>query len=208
MAPRYGRSSDASVSGATYGVAHPRRSGEARGGDWPAPLASWRMRRRSLGETLLASVLEPRKDTHATDDHPRARRLRRIRECGARGARRGCARAAVPARPLPRSPSLGVAPVDASTTARSDRPRPVHQRRHLASVLTPSPYGLARPRGRARARGLTNSLPLGPVRTALLSALPRQYLRQGRNHMVQPLSHWPERGLPLIFTGSPGTAIL
>jgi len=51
-------------------------------------------------------------------------------------------------------------------------------------------------------------LPVGPACTAWCSALPRTHLFQGRNHMVQPLSHVPARELPTIFTGSPGTAIL
>src|SRR5450759_3334790 len=54
--------------------------------------------------------------------------------------------------------------------------------------------------------GSTNVLPFGPTRTASCSALPRRSSRQDRNHTVQPLSQVPPRGLPLIVTGSPGTA--
>lgn len=53
-----------------------------------------------------------------------------------------------------------------------------------------------------------NVLPCRPARVASCSALPRTHLFQGRNHMVQPLSQVPARGLPVIVTGSPGTAIL
>jgi DNA-binding NarL/FixJ family response regulator len=56
--------------------------------------------------------------------------------------------------------------------------------------------------------GLTNVLPPGPASTASSSALPSRYLFHGRNHMVQPLSHTPARGLPVTVTGSPGTSIL
>src|SRR5450759_1773110 len=54
--------------------------------------------------------------------------------------------------------------------------------------------------------GSTNVLPFGPTRTASCSALPRRSPGQDRNHMVQPLSQAPPRGLPPIVTGSPGTA--
>jgi hypothetical protein len=54
--------------------------------------------------------------------------------------------------------------------------------------------------------GFTSVLPFGPARTALCSALPRHRARHDRNHTVQPLSQVPPRGLPVIVTGSPGTA--
>jgi len=62
--------------------------------------------------------------------------------------------------------------------------------------------------GGPRDQVLTNVLPCGPARTALCSALPRAHCFQDKNHIVQPLSRTPARGLPVIFTGSPGTAIM
>ena len=59
-----------------------------------------------------------------------------------------------------------------------------------------------------QARGRTSLLPWGPTRTALCRALPRSHRRHGRNHIVQPLPQVPARGLPVIVTGSPGTAML
>src|ERR1700737_404811 len=55
--------------------------------------------------------------------------------------------------------------------------------------------------------GFTKELPDGPVCTASCSALPATSWFQVRNHTVHPSSHFPATGLPLIVTGSPGTAM-
>src|SRR5205085_12637726 len=58
------------------------------------------------------------------------------------------------------------------------------------------------------APGSTNELPSGPAWTAWCSALPPTRSFHERNHTVQPLSHVPPRGLPVMLTGSPGNASL
>src|SRR5215216_1670565 len=62
--------------------------------------------------------------------------------------------------------------------------------------------------GGRRAARSTNELPLGPACTAWCNALPSRSSDQLRNQTVQPSPHVPARGLPVIVTGSPGTASL
>src|SRR4029450_8981644 len=69
------------------------------------------------------------------------------------------------------------------------------------------PMGAVAWGGRRAARS-TNVLPLGPASTAWCNALPSRSSDQLRNQTVQPSPHVPARGLPVIVTGSPGTASL
>src|SRR5215470_10950831 len=98
-------------------------------------------------------------------------------------------------------------------SVRDDRSRHRAPAGHRSLTTTAASHAIGRPRGPptpgvSTRLGLTNVLPLGPAITAWPRALPLRYLGHDKNHSVQPLSHVPGLGLPVMITGSPGSSSL